>query len=306
MSIVERAIKKLQESQPQPATDRRNAVATEPVPAGTVPFDTEAGDPGPPAHAPEAAAPVRQVRFDVDRLRVHRLLPALEQERELAAQYRHIKRPLVSRALGRGQVRVARGNAIIICSALPGEGKTFTSVNLALSMALEQSVHVLLVDADVGKPRLTGEFGLEGEPGLLDALRNDAIDPASLVVGTDVPSLSLLPSGTLSSNSTELLASPRMDEVVELLCQGAANRIVVFDSPPLLPTTAARVLAQAMGQVVLVVRAGATPQQAVFEALHLLGDREHVNLVLTQAQVEAAGSYYYGSYGYGTYGEPTA
>jgi Mrp family chromosome partitioning ATPase len=190
----------------------------------------------------------------------------------------------------------------MVTSALPGEGKTFTTMNLALSMALEQELRVLLVDADVARPRLSHEIGIDRDPGLLDALRDDAIDVESLVIGTDIPTLTLLSAGSRSETATELLAGPRMAEIVQRLCEGDRNRIVLFDSPPILPTTEARVLAQAVGQVVLAVRASRTPQQAVFEALHLMGERTEVSLILTHAERSGAGSYYYGNYAYGDYG----
>jgi protein-tyrosine kinase len=297
MSIVERAIKKLQESRPAaPPTDGERAAV--------VPLEAD----GPPAaaEAPVAAAvrpaPARQVPFDLDRLRLHHLMPPAEQERELASQYRQIKRPLVARALGRGQGKVPRGNLLMVTSAFPGEGKSFTSVNLALSIALEQDIEVLLVDADVAKPALTEEFGLAGEPGLMDALADETLDVESLVVGTDVPSLMLLPTGKMSSTATEMLAGPAMDDLLQRL-SARRNRIVVFDSPPLLPTTEARVLASIVGQVVMVVRAGWTPQSAVLEGLSLIGQRENVNLVLTRAEGAGSGGYYYSSYGYGSYGQ---
>lgn len=295
MSIVERAIKKLQQAQPRTAEAAPSVRTTD---VGELDHAQPADRLGPQAVHP---APSRMVPFDLDRLRRRHLMPPEDQERELAGQYRHIKRPLVARAIGRDGRKVRRGNALLITSALPGEGKTFTSINLALSIALEQDTEVLLVDADVARPALTEEFGLEKEPGLMDALADDAVDVESLVVGTDVPSLRLLPTGTLSSTATEMLAGSRMDSLLEELCR-RPNRVVVFDGPPLLPTTEARVLAAAAGQVVLVVRAGWTPRSAVLEALSLIGERDDVNLVLTRAEGAGAGGYYYSSYGYGTYG----
>lgn len=297
MSIVERAIKKLQETRPAASPNGGEQAAIAPnQPDG----HQAALEPAAPvALGPD---PVKQVPFDLDRLRSHHLMPPPNQERELASQYRHIKRPLVARALGRGQGKVARGNLLMITSAFPGEGKTFTSINLALSMALEQDIEVLLVDADVAKPALTEEFELTGEPGLMDALADDTLDVESLVIGTDVPSLMLLPSGKLSSTATEMLAGPGMESLMQRLSM-RRNRIVVFDSPPLLPTTEARVLASIVGQVVMVVRAGSTPQSAVLEGLSLIGQRDNVNLVLTRAEGAGSGGYYYSSYGYGSYGQ---
>ena len=300
MSIIERAIQKLQKaSQLAPSLSRSAAaplVATRvrvgvPVPAAQVSRPTE---PRTSYH--------RTVPLDINQLRRQGLIPLSVQERELAAQYRHIKRPLVAMAISRGSERLPHGNSIMVTSALPGEGKSFTSLNLALSIALEQDLRVLLVDADVPRPRLSREFGLEGEPGLIDALRDQSCDVESLIVGTDNPSLAVLPAGSQSDTATELLAGARMAEVVSQLCENDPNRIVLFDSPPVLPTTEARVLTQVIGQVVLVVRCGRTPQKAVLEALHLMLDPGVVNLVLTHADKSGAGSYYYGHYKYGEYG----
>jgi receptor protein-tyrosine kinase len=302
MSIVERAIRKLQKShqrQPQPA-------AAQPLPAPRSPQFSEAATAAASVVVIERPpVPVRRtIALDLARLRGRRLLPSLEQEREISAQYRQIKRPLIARGIGRGGERVRRGNALMLTSALPGEGKSFTSLNLALSMALERQLSVVLVDADVAQPRLSGEFDLNGDPGLLDLLEDDGVDPETLLVGTDLPTLKILPSGKPSSTATELLAGPRMEEVVRELCGRDAQRMVVFDSPPVLPTTEARALAHYMGQIVFVVRAGRTHQQAVLEALRLIGERDNVSFVLTHASNAGAGSYYYTSYGYGTYGDP--
>ena len=305
MSIVERAIRKLQQSHEATVAATRPARQAGAAPLAT-PANTgaDAAVTEPPA---QPATPSRTIHVDVALLRRQRLIPPPEEERDMAAQYRHIKRPLISKGIGRGRERVPRGNSIMITSALPGEGKTFTTVNLALSMALEQELRVLLVDADVARPRLSHELGIDRDPGLLDALRDDAIDVESLVIGTDIPTLTLLSAGGRSDTATELLAGPRMAEIVQRLCDGDRNRIVLFDSPPMLPTTEARVLAQAVGQVILAVRASRTPQQAVFEALHLMGERTEISLILTHAERSGAGSYYYGRYAYGDYQtSPTA
>jgi receptor protein-tyrosine kinase len=298
VSIVERAIRKLQQSHEATVAAARPAAAAPLAAPAQAGVDGAAIGPSTPPFTPS-----RTIHVDVSLLRRQRLIPPPEEERDMAAQYRHIKRPLISKGIGRGRDRVPRGNSIMVTSALPGEGKTFTTVNLALSMALEQELRVLLVDADVARPRLSHELGIDRDAGLLDALRDEAIDIESLVIGTDLPTLTLLSAGSRSETATELLAGPRMAEIVQRLCDGDRSRIVLFDSPPLLPTTEARVLAQAVGQVALIVRASRTPQQAVFEALHLMGDRTEVSLILTHAERSGAGSYYYGHYSYGNYGE---
>lgn len=284
MSLVERALKKIQES--------RGAAppAVEVVRAPEPPAQSES-----PAKSSRSARPIpatRTVHIDRDALRAKMLLPPLDQERAIADQYRQIKRPLISYALGRGAERASGGQLIMVASALPGEGKTFTSINLALSMALEKDVSVLLVDADVAKPHVSGLLGVDNEPGLLDVLSDESLEVESLILPTDVPRLSLLSSGKNSSTATELLASVRMRRVAEQLAANDPDRIVLFDSPPLLLTSESRVLASLAGQVTIVVRASATPQQAVLDAVELVGEDKRIALILNQSDEPARSGYY--------------
>lgn len=288
MSIVERAIKKLQNA-PQPEAPQRPASAA--VVRDVVVLEQEL-----------SAPPKRVVDIDKDALRAMELLPPLDVERQIASQYQQIKRPLVAAALGKSANPVAKGHLIMLASALPGEGKTFTSINLALSMSLEKDIDVLLVDADVAKPHITRIFGLEQERGLLDLLADASLHPQSLILPTSIPGLSLLPAGQQVGNATELLASTRMEQVVAQLGAGNARRVVIFDSPPLLLSTESRALVSAIGQVVLVVRADVTAQQAVLETLDIIGDAKPVSLILNQSNEPTAGNYY----GYGQYGSSGA
>ncbi|MEO0575371.1 MAG: AAA family ATPase [Pseudomonadota bacterium] len=217
-----------------------------------------------------------------------------------ANQYREIKRPLIAHAFGKRATRVELGHLIMICSALSGEGKTFTSINLALSMAQERDHQVLLVDADVAKPHISDLFGAQGEPGLLDALEDTSIDPRTLILPTDLPGLSILPAGSPRANATELLASSAMQNVTRLLGSLTEGQIVLFDSPPLLQTTEAKVLADLAGQVVVVVRAGSTPQEAVKAALASIDQSKPVNMILNQARGNSGHKPY--GYGYGSGG----
>lgn len=276
MSLVEKALQKLQESTPRPA--------------------------GPDGPSRPRAEPQRRpdgrpaVAIDHATLQGAGLLPPEDEARQLAQHYRRIKRPLIAKATGRGAPRAPRGHLILISSAMPGEGKTFTAVNLALSMAMEKDVHVLLVDGDVAKPHISRVLGLEKGPGLLDALRDDALDLESLILATSVPHLSILPAGTLSSEATELLASARMQQVTEALAEEDRQRVVLFDSPPLLQTSESRVLTEVAGQVVVVVRAEYTPQPVLLDALKALEGHGAVSLVLNQSRTAADKAYYY--YGY--------
>ncbi len=252
---------------------------------------------------PTRATPT--LAIDLHELRRRGLLPPSQQERLIANQFRQIKRSLLANAFGKGAVvAVANGRSIMVTSSLAGEGKTFSAFNLALSMAREQDVEVLLVDADVARPHATKMLELELTPGLLEALQDEGIDVESLVRATDIRGLSVLPAGRCDDDiATELLASARMEEIVARLTSKKPNRIVLFDSAPILLTNESRVLATIVGQVVIVVRAGATPQEAVKEAIEFVAEGTSLGLILNQVKASTPGSYYgYGSYGYGEYG----
>src|SRR5262245_39298634 len=140
MSLVERALKKIQES--------RDTVPAAPI-AGVSSQARLEGTSAARPPAREILPPARTVTIDRESLRAREILPPVSEERQFAAGYRHIKRPLIRNAFGQGVAQVERGHLIMVASALPGEGKTFTCINLALSMALEPDMSVLLVDADV-------------------------------------------------------------------------------------------------------------------------------------------------------------
>jgi protein-tyrosine kinase len=294
MSLVELTLKKMQAA-------RGGAVTRPPdLPArlGTV----ARNEPPAPGANPSAGATTKHhsdklIRIDRQALRSAGLLPPDHQERQLSDQYRQIKRPLIAAASGRGVDKIANGQIIMMASAMPGEGKTFTSINLALSMSLEKDISVLLIDADVAKPHISRTFGVENEPGLLDVLHDDKLDIESLIIPTDVPNLSILPAGKASETATELLASNRMKEMVAQLARNDASRVALIDSSPLLLTSESHALSRAVGQVVLVVRAGQTPQQAVLNALDQIADGVSVGIILNQSTAAPLGQYY--GYGYG-------
>lgn len=284
MSVIENAIKRLQASRAGAALARGTAGT-----AGGAARRRELAAEG------DAAAPAHTIVINQDVLRIAGLLPPSHQERELAQQFRRIKRPLINNALGRGVARLAHGNLIMVASAVPGEGKTFTSLNLAFSMRLEEDLSVLLVDGDVVNPRITRILGVDQQPGLLDVVR-DNVPLGSAILATDVPGLSFLPAGRADANATELLASARMSEVVAQLGGQDATRLVLFDSAPLLLTTESHALAHVAGQIVVVVRADQTAQQVVLEALETLEEDKPVSLVLNQSMKQPHAEYYqYGS-----------
>jgi protein-tyrosine kinase len=254
----------------------------------------------PPDVPASGASTQRRIAIDFNLLRAQGEMPEAGLERRFADYYREIKRPLVQAMLA-GDAR-ADSRLVLVMSALPAEGKTFTALNLALSVARERDVSVLLVDADVPKGHLTRTFGLQGAPGLLDALTDEAVDVDSLVVGTDVPGLELLPAGKPVEGAAELLASARMGQIAARLARHP-RRLVLLDSAPLLASSEARALKQIPGRVLIVTRAGRTPRQALLDAIALIDKTKLHGLVLNDAHA-SSGDDYYTHYGYSGYGAP--
>lgn len=211
-------------------------------------------------------------------------------------QYRVIKRPLLDNATGKGAATVTNGNLIMVTSALPGEGKSFTAINLAMSLAMELDHTVMLVDADVTRPSIMTKLGLPPFAGLLDVLHDRNTELSDLILRTNVEKLTLLPAGLLHERATELLASDAMAALLDEMSRRYSDRIIIFDSPPLLITTEARVLARHMGQVVLVVRAEKTLQSEVKHALSTIESCPIKLMVLNQVHERGLGAY---GYGYG-------
>ncbi len=284
MSIIENALQKLRGTGPA-AGPRGDATAVRA--AGT------AGAAGALTAAPPAAGyALKRMMFDAAGLCAAGYLPEHDDERRLADHFRRIKRPLIEKALAADATADMR--LILVSSALPGEGKTFTSINLALSMAQERDISALLVDADVPKKRISEMCGVRREPGLVDAVMDESLDVESLILRTDVRGLDVLPAGRSVHNATELLASARMAQIAMRLGARNPRRLIVFDAPPLLVSSEARALLQLPAQVVLVVRSGETPRRAILEAISLVDPKKLTGLVLNDTPVGTDG--YYGYY----------
>ena len=231
--------------------------------------------------------------------RLHRMgvvAPDAEKS-QIAEEFRIIKRPLIANAFGQGAARVKNGNMIMITSSLPGEGKSFCAINLAISMAMEMDRTVLLIDADVAKPRVPEYLGIHADLGLLDVLQDKNLKLSDVMIKTDIAKLTILPAGRTYKRATELLASDAMTRLVEDIGNRYPDRIILFDSPPLLATSEASVLATHMGQIVMVVEAERTSQEAVREALSHIQSCEVVNMLLNKATPTPGADYYYGYYG---------
>lgn len=216
-------------------------------------------------------------------------------------EYRNIKRPLVSNAFGKGSEGISRANLILITSSLPGEGKTFTAINLALSIANERDKKVLLIDADVARPSIAKVLGIKSSPGLIDYLEGADVTFSDIAIRTTIPGLRVIPAGKLHKHSTELLSSNKMALFVEELSSRYPDRIVIFDSPPLLAATQGEILAKLVGQVVLVIEAEKTMQSVVMESVDKLASCDVVLAVFNKSKTNTDTGYYGYGYGYGQY-----
>ena len=260
--------------------------------------------PSPRVEAVQGATQSRAVTLDLARLAASGIITPDAPRSQIADEYRIVKRPLLANATGKGASRIANGNLVMMTSALPGEGKSFSAINLAMSIAMELDHTVLLVDADVARPSIPRMLGLEPAKGLLDVLVEDSVDLRGVLLKTNVEKLSLLQAGSQHARATELLASDAMNRLLEDMSRRYADRIIIFDSPPLLLTTESPVLATHMGQVVVVVEATRTPQNAVKQALTAIEACPVKMLMLNKARSGSGGDGYgYGhGYGYG-YGQ---
>lgn len=249
----------------------------------------------------ESTASSKSVVLNLEAIAASGLLVPNVARSQLADEFRVIKRPLIANAMGRAGSTIPNGNLIMVTSALPGEGKSFTAINLAISIAMELDNTVMLVDADVARPSVLNMLGLPPSNGLLDVLNNNSLDISGALLRTNIEKLSILPSGSPHSRATELLASDTMIRLLEDMSRRYSDRIIIFDSPPLLLTTESRVLATHMGQVVVVVNAENTAQAAIKQAITTIEACPLKMMVLNQVRSDKTDGYGYG-YGYG-YGQ---
>lgn len=306
------------EPQPAPQVEQfpgegQGTVSTDPQPAPGLRRGTAF------AEAVEFAAPAPEPQIATARPAGRRTAPidrvALEQGgmlipggpiTPLAEEFRMVKRQLLltARAVAAKETVKAgdRARMILVGSAQPGEGKTFCAINLALSMATEKDVEVLLVDADFPKPDILSRLGLPNGPGLLDALAGAVPGVEDCIIDTDVPQLSVLPAGARSNSDTELLASDRARALLDGLAAANPRRIVIFDTPPALAASPASVLALHVGQAMLVVRADRTSDGDLRQAVNTLDACEHIQLVLNSVSFQPGGRRFGSYYEYGEEG----
>jgi exopolysaccharide/PEP-CTERM locus tyrosine autokinase len=269
------------------------------MPADTTPAASPVAEAAPlaPAAAPAAAVwdgPAPEPRFGrvaIEDLRDGGFVLPDSGPSALAEEFRIVKRQLL-----RGADDEVNGRTILICSARPDEGKTFCAVNLAISLAAEKDVEVILIDADVAKPEILSTLGLEGGPGLIDAIADAHVDVEACLIRTDIPGLTVLPAGRQTNEATELLASARTKAVLDRLRARDPRRVILFDSSPALAASSASVLAMHCGQLLFVVRAEKTGETDLREALDMLSACPRPQLLLNGVEFGSAsrrfGRYY--------------
>ncbi len=294
------------QGQPQSGVQAQQKQARKPEPKAFVPQNPNTeGTPAPRtnAAAQQALTPTHngpRLLVDRDQLRDSGFIVPDGPTTAIAEEFRIIKRQLLLAAKGsQVQLPLPLGERILVCSAHPDEGKTFCAMNLSLSIAAEKDNEVLLVDADFAKPSILSSFGLEGGPGLMDALADPSLPVEKCILQTDIEGLSILPAGEQTNYDTEYLASSRTDHVLNRLTQHNPNRIVIFDSPPALSASPASVLATHVGQVLMVVRADKTTETALRDSLNLLGGCDYIQLLLNGTKFSPTGRRFGSYYGYG-------
>ena len=312
MSIVERMVDMLEagpQSQPKPSTAGEGSDAPRP---GLIEraVGSESQHSSPPAEQEIAREPAardkpaigagrvsRTMKVDLDKLREQSLITPDAERTAIPESFRRIKRHILANVAN--PKAGLRTNLVMITSPLPGEGKTFCTINLAISIAMEMDRTVLLVDADVAKPSITSMLGIKvkEEPGLMDVLLNRNIGLTDALCKTDIAKLTVLPAGTPHARATEVLASERMRALLQEMAERYPDRVIIFDSPPLLAASEACVLASGMGQILLVVEAGKTTETALKDALRRIESTNVVGVLLNKGA--APGSGYHGGYGYG-------
>ena len=296
MGIIEKAAGRL----PQPgsvAATQATAPAMATMPAPSVPPEAPREAPRVEESAGADRSTSKKIELNLARLHAAGMVTPDAERSSIAEEFRAIKRNLITQAFEDAGPSGKPNNLIMVTSSLPGEGKTFCAINLAISIAMELDHTVMLVDADVARPAILRTLGLPAQAGLMDLLLHADLDVADVMLKTNVNGLSILPAGTSHRHATELLASQTMSRLLNELAKRYPDRIVIFDSPPLLMTSEARVLATQMGQIVMVVEGEKTTQNALRTSLRQIEACQNVNLIYNKAKAfhggDRYGYYYY-------------
>jgi exopolysaccharide/PEP-CTERM locus tyrosine autokinase len=237
------------------------------------------------------------IRIDHQKLARDGMIGISSERSLIAEEFRFVKRPLLLRAFEQSSGRNQYNNLIMVTSARPGEGKTFSAINLAMSIALERDLTVMLIDADIANPSIPERMGFKAETGLIDLITDDKLKMSDVLLRTDIENLTILPAGRSHHLATELFASEKMERLVNDIARRYPDRIIIIDTPPVLLSSIPSVIALYVGQMVFVVQAEASTETAIDSALGSVSSCENIYLLLNKART-MAGEKLDGYYGY--------
>ena len=311
MDMIEKAAQKLKQSAEEPVGEheKRSPALTreKATDAGEAMVSSESEQEKPSSLTiPTGGDLKRQSRrenIDLESLDAAGMITPFKEPTQIAEEFRVIKRSLLAKAFEKDEDGAANRNMILLSSAKPGEGKTFCAINLALSIASERDLTVLLVDADFAKPSVLDVLGLTGEMGLVDVIDDENIDLSDCLIRTNLDNLSVLPAGRHHNLTTELLASDRMRDIVDDMVMRYSDRVLIFDSPPVLASSAPGTMATYVGQILFIVEAERTTASEVKSSLMQLSACKNISIILNKSRLasgsELFSSYYGYYYGYG-------
>lgn len=187
-------------------------------------------------------------------------------------------------------------NLLMVTSARPGEGKSFTSLNLGASIALHGRRPVLIADIDAKQRSITHELGLQNRPGLLDLAAQPSLKPEDVLVRTAIGKLAFLPIGMPQADACGASGEHAIGTVIEWLARRLPNHTVVLDAPPCLSTSDPSTIAPVVGQIVMVVQAEQTQRSEIEAGLDLIKACPHITLLLNKIRLTT--NYTFGAYRY--------
>jgi protein-tyrosine kinase len=291
--LIQRAAERLRAAQRPAAADAAPPapiVAAESAPPMIVPPRV---DPDAAGDESDAQRTRREVKIDRQRLAKAGITFAVTERSRIAEEFRIILRQILAKA---ETIETGPSRLIMVTSARPREGKTFTAINLALAIASQRDFRVLVMDCDVERQSLTSILGIDAEAGLFDVLEKESLDMRDILLRTDIPNLTVLPAGNRRPGVPELMSSRRMRDVLSEMAHRYSDRYIIVDAPPCLATSDPSILASMVGQIVFVVEANRTQEPEIDESLRLISTCPNISLILNKT--EGTSSDYFGSYGY--------
>lgn len=293
MSTIEKALAKQSQKKTSATADKN------PLPVEQTANLTESGST---ASASDQKTGDKSIEFPLQQLNDAGYAADSASRTTINEEMRAIKRKLLGNAFGPISKTIKGANLIAVTSSVPQEGKSFTAINLALSIAAEQDKTVLLVDGDVLKPSLSKKLNVEDQVdiGLMEYLLSETDQVSDIIYSTNVDNLRFIPAGRANHRATELLSSERMAKLAHEFARRYPDRIVVIDAPPILGINETLVVTQFAGQIVVVVEEEKTNVNDLKRAVEHLDKEKAIGFVMNKAKHNKEASYGYG-YAY-TYG----